>query len=382
MAKSVQRVGNWIYGLLLVPAVLGIGAWQGWAWWSWVSAPVLTEVVANQPTEIEIEVSPGTGSQQIGNDLQAAGVIRSSTAWRIWYQVLKFQDKQGDFQSGTYTVSPQDSLPTIAQKIWRGTIVETSYTIPEGWSRQQMAEYFEAQGFFSAADFIQASNKIPRDKFPWLPEDLPHLEGFLYPDTYQLSKDGITPDKVVEQMLAQFQTVALPIYEQGQTQLSFLEWVKLASIVEKEAVIAKERPIIAGIFLERLRRGMNLETDPTVEYGLGIKQTADQPLTLNQVRTPNPYNTYMNPGLPPTAIASPGLASLQATLKPEQTEYLFFVARYDGSHVFSKTYEEHDTAALAIRQQRDGAESSPNPQSSPSPNPSTSPQSNPPASPQ
>lgn len=382
MAKSVQRVGNWIYGLLLVPAVLGIGAWQGWAWWSWVSAPVLTEVVANQPTEIEIEVSPGTGSQQIGNDLQAAGVIRSSTAWRIWYQVLKFQDKQGDFQSGTYTVSPQDSLPTIAQKIWRGTIVETSYTIPEGWSRQQMAEYFEAQGFFSAADFIQASNKIPRDKFPWLPEDLPHLEGFLYPDTYQLSKDGITPEKVVEQMLAQFQTVALPIYEQGQTQLSFLEWVKLASIVEKEAVIAKERPIIAGIFLERLRRGMNLETDPTVEYGLGIKQTADQPLTLNQVRTPNPYNTYMNPGLPPTAIASPGLASLQATLKPEQTEYLFFVARYDGSHVFSKTYEEHDTAALAIRQQRDGAESSPNPQSSPSPNPSTSPQSNPPASPQ
>ena len=382
MAKSVQRVGNWIYGLLLVPAVLGIGAWQGWAWWSWVSAPVLTEVVANQPTEIEIEVSPGTGSQQIGNDLQAAGVIRSSTAWRIWYQVLKFQDKQGDFQSGTYTVSPQDSLPTIAQKIWRGTIVETSYTIPEGWSRQQMAEYFEAQGFFSAADFIQASNKIPRDKFPWLPEDLPHLEGFLYPDTYQLSKDGITPEKVVEQMLAQFQTVALPIYEQGQTQLSFLEWVKLASIVEKEAVIAKERPIIAGIFLERLRRGMNLETDPTVEYGLGIKQTADQPLTLTQVKTPNPYNTYMNPGLPPTAIASPGLASLQATLKPEQTEYLFFVARYDGSHVFSKTYEEHDTAALAIRQQRDGAESSPNPQSSPSPNPSTSPQSNPPASPQ
>ncbi len=365
MAKSVQRVGNWIYGLLLVPAVLGVGVWQGWAWWSWVSAPVLTEVVANQPTAIEIEVSPGTGSQQIGNDLQAAGVIRSSMAWRIWYQVLKFQDKQGDFQSGTYTVSPQDSLPTIAQKIWQGTIMETTYTIPEGWSRQQMAEYFEAQGFFPAADFIQASNQIPRDKFPWLPEDLPHLEGFLYPDTYQLSKDGITPEKVVEQMLAQFQTVALPIYEQGQTQLSFLEWVKLASIVEKEAVIAKERPIIAGIFLERLRRGMNLETDPTVEYGLGIKQTADQPLTLNQVRTPNPYNTYMNPGLPPTAIASPGMASLQATLQPQQTEYLFFVARYDGTHVFNKTYEEHDAAALAIRQQRDGVQSAPSPQSSP-----------------
>jgi UPF0755 protein len=242
-------------------------------------------------------------------------------------------------------------------------VAETSYTIPEGWSRQQMAAYFEAQGFFPASEFMKATSQIPRDKFPWLPEDLPHLEGFLYPDTYQLAKDRITPEKVVEQMLNQFQTLALPIYEEkkGQTQLSFHEWVKLSSIVEKEAVIPPERPIIAGIFLERLRRGMNLETDPTVEYGLGIRQTADQPLTLAQVKTPNPYNTYRNPGLPPTAIASPGLASLKATLEPQKTDYLYFVARYDGSHVFSKTYEEHDAAALAIRQQRDGTKPVPSP---------------------
>jgi UPF0755 protein len=171
----------------------------------------------------------------------------------------------------------------------------------------------------------------------------------------------VTAEKVVAQMLGQFQTLAIPVYEakKSQTRLSFSDWVKLASIVEKEAVIPPERPIIAGIFIERLRLGMNLETDPTVEYGLGIRQTADQPLTLTQVKTPNPYNTYMNPGLPPTAIASPGIASLKATLDPQKTDYLFFVARYDGSHVFSKTYEEHDRAATIIRQERDGAKPAP-----------------------
>ncbi len=361
MTKTAKRFGNWLYAWLLLPAALVVGGWQGWAWWSWVSAPVMAASATSQPPEIEIEVSPGTGSQQIGNDLQAAGVIRSSTAWRIWYQILRLQDKQGEFKSGTYTISPTEPLPAIAKKIWQGSVAQTSYTIPEGWSRKQMAEYFEAQGFFPASEFMQASSQIPRDKFPWLPEGLPHLEGFLYPDTYQLAKDGVTAEKIVEQMLGQFQTLAIPIYEakKGQIQLSFNDWVKLSSIVEKEAVIPPERPIIAGIFIERLRRGMNLETDPTVEYGLGIRQTADQPLTLTQVKTPNPYNTYMNPGLPPTAIASPGIASLKATLDPQKTDYLFFVARYDGSHVFSKTYEEHDNAATAIRQQRDGAKPTP-----------------------
>jgi UPF0755 protein len=148
--------------------------------------------------------------------------------------------------------------------------------------------------------------------------------------------------------------VALPLYQQGrnQTKLSLNQWVILASIVEKEAVLPAERPRIAGVFTQRLRRGMKLETDPTVEYGLGIRQTADRPLTFAQVKTASPYNTYLNPGLPPTPIASPGVASLKAALYPENTEYLFFVARYDGSHVFSKTVQQHEAAKVAIRKQR------------------------------
>ncbi len=128
----------------------------------------------------------------------------------------------------------------------------------------------------------------------------------------------------------------------------------LASIVEKEAVVGSERPLIAGVFFSRLQKGMRLESDPTVEYALGIRQTADQPLTFAQVKTVSPYNTYLNPGLPPGPIASPGLASLKATLAPEKTDYLFFVARYDGTHVFSRTLQEHEAAVTKIRKQRSG----------------------------
>jgi UPF0755 protein len=217
-----------------------------------------------------------------------------------------------------------------------------------------MATYFESLGFFSAEEFLAAASQIPRDQYPWLPEGLPHLEGYLYPDTYQLPSDRVSAEGVVQQMLDRFEQVALPIYQQGENplQLSLDEWVTLGSIVEKEAVVPEERGIIAGVFTKRLQEGMRLETDPTVEYGLGIQQTADQPLTYAQVETPSPYNTYLNPGLPPTPIASPGAASLEAALNPEDTEYLFFVARYDGTHVFSQTLAEHEAAKNAIRQQR------------------------------
>ena len=118
-------------------------------------------------------------------------------------------------------------------------------------------------------------------------------------------------------------------------------------------MVAKERPVIAGVFWNRLRQGIALGADPTVEYGLGVTQTPDRPLTLAQVNTPSPYNTYLNPGLPPTPIGSPGIASLQAVLNPDPTPYLYFVARYDGTHVFSRTLAEHERAQVAIRNQQD-----------------------------
>ncbi len=354
---ATRHLSKGLFYLLLLPATAGFFGWQSWRWWSWASAPPLateTRAVPAQAQTVRLQILQGTPTQQIGQDLESVGLIRSALAWQLWARWLALRSSQGGFQAGTYELSPTQPLRSIATKIWLGDSVQSSFTIPEGWSIRQMAAYFESQGFFKADAFLAATSQIPTGRYPWLPAKLPLAEGFLYPDTYQLSAEQITPQIVMEKMLDRFEQVALPIYQKqsNQTQLNLLEWVTLASIVEKEAVVPQERSLIAGVFAQRLKQGIPLGADPTVEYGLNVQQTPDQPLTLTQVRTPSPYNTYINPGLPPTPIASPGLASLQAALSPAPTSYLYFVARYDGTHVFSRTLAEHEAAQAAIRDER------------------------------
>lgn len=354
--KGTPQVSKWLFYLALLPAIWGVGAWQGWAWWSWASAPPKIAETSTSPPEdaaVLIQIPEGTPSQKIGRDLEAAGLIRSSSAWNMWARWLTLQNREGGFQAGTYQLSPTQPLSAVADKIWKGEVVQQSFTIPEGWSLQQMSAYFEAQGFFPAKDFMAVASQVPYAQYPWLPSGLPHLEGFLYPDTYQLDGDAISPEAVIKQMLGRFEQLALPIYQKNQknTKLDLKEWVTLASIVEKEAVVASERNRISGVFNNRLNKGMTLGSDPTVEYALGIRQTKEKPLTFKQVETPSPYNTYINVGLPPTPIASPGIASLEATLTPENTEYLYFMARYDGTHIFSRTQAEHDAAIAKVDQQ-------------------------------
>ncbi|MEG3901746.1 MULTISPECIES: endolytic transglycosylase MltG [unclassified Microcoleus] len=353
--KGTPQVSKWLFYLALLPVIWGVCAWQGWAWWSWASAPPkIAETSTSTPEEdaVSIQIPEGTPSQKIGRDLEAAGLIRSSSAWNMWARWMTLQNREGGFQAGTYQLSPTQPLSAVADKIWKGEVAQQSFTIPEGWSLQQMSTYFEAQGFFPAKEFMAVASQIPYAQYPWLPSGLPHLEGFLYPDTYQLDGDRITPQAAIAQMLTRFEQTALPVYQKNQnnTTLSLKEWVTLASIVEKEAVVASERNRISGVFNNRLKKGMALGSDPTVEYALGIRQTKEKPLTFKQVETPSPYNTYINPGLPPTPIASPGIASLEATLTPENTEYLYFMARYDGTHIFSRTLAEHNAAVAQVDQ--------------------------------
>lgn len=366
MASRLPKI---LFFFVLLPIALGIAGWQGWAWWSWATSPIdgtaeddatappadSTDAgLAATPT-VQIEIPQGTPGQQIGRDLEAAGLIRSHVAWNLWSRWQTFRDA-GGYQAGTYALSPTQSLQEIAGQIRSGEVLQTSFTIPEGWTREQMAAAFEDRGFFAAQDFLAVTQQVPRDRYPWLPQELPHLEGFLYPDTYQLPIETITPDGVRDLMLERFETVALPAYQESDTAFSLLEWVTLGSIVEREAVIPDERSQIAAVFNRRLEEDIPLGADPTVEYGLGVTQTPENPLTLAQVNTPNPYNTYRNVGLPPTPIASPGIASLEASLNPPDTEYLFFVARYDGTHVFSRTLAEHEAAQARIRDAVDAGE--------------------------
>ena len=353
-----SRLPKLLFFFLLLPVALGIAGWQGWAWWSWATAPIESaesvEADSAATTDpVQIQITQGTSGQQIGRDLEAAGLIRSHVAWDMW---SRWQNLRQDvnYQAGTYALSPAQSLQEIALQIRSGEVLQTAFTIPEGWTREQMAVAFEERGAFSAEAFLAATQQVPRDRFPWLPQDMPHLEGFLYPDTYLLPAESVTAEGMRDIMLQRFEAIALPLYQQGNTEFSLLEWVTLASIVEREAVIPEERSEIAAVFNRRLAEDIPLGADPTVEYGLGVTQTPEQPLTLAQVNTPSPYNTYINVGLPPTPIANPGLPSLEASLNPPPTEYLFFVARYDGTHVFSRTLAEHEAAQARIRDAIDG----------------------------
>lgn len=328
-----------LLALILLLSGTAFGSWRAQSWWQQAIVPVSKQKDA---APVLIEIPSGTSAQGVGKLLSEKGLIRSTDAWQWWTRMQGWKNVPGGFQAGTYAIAPNEGLEAIAKKVWTGQIATRSFTVPEGWSMKQMAEYFEQQGMFKAEEFLAAAQQVPSQKYPWLPANLPHLEGFLYPDTYQLGAvEKPTAAQVVDQMLGQFEKIALPVYQQQKGNMSLLQWVTLASIVEKESVVPKERGIISGVFHNRLKMNMPLGSDPTVEYGLGIRQTKDQPLTFAQVDKPTPYNTYMNPGLPPTPIASPGKASLEATLRPEATDYLYFVAKYDGTHVFSKTNAEH-----------------------------------------
>lgn len=349
MKNDTKRFPRIALAVLAALIALAAGAGASWLWWTKAISPTRA-----QPGAVMLQVPEGAAAETVGQQLLSAGLIHSMTAWKLWTKAALTRNPAGSFKTGTYELSAEATLPELAQTIWTGQVKQASFTIPEGWSIREMATYFEQQGWFSAQDFLAATQQIPRERFSWVPQTST-LEGYLFPDTYQVPLETRSPAAVIDVMLKRFENQALPLYQQrqGLSELSLKDWVTLSSIVEKEAVVPQERPRIAGVFWNRLHQGITLGSDPTVEYGLGIRQTPDQPLTLIQVKMPSPYNTYINPGLPPTPIASPGLASLKSVLAPEQTDFLYFVARYDGTHVFSKTLTDHERAQNVIRNQQD-----------------------------
>jgi UPF0755 protein len=348
-----KKSSKWLFYGVAIPLTILFTGLISSSWWIWASA-----APSNIGAKIRLTISDGMPTQAIAQELESAGVIRSSLALRLWVLSQSIRDREAvALRSGTYDFATNQSLPEVVAQIQTAKSSEVRFTIPEGWSIAQMADLFEKQGFFAAKDFVAAAQRTSPSNSPkrrsWIPDDVPSLEGFLFPDTYQILPSEATPDRIINLMLDRFEQVALPVYQDNQAskpkvKINLKDWVTLASIVEKEAVIESERRVIAGVFWNRLKRNMRLESDPTVEYGLNIKQTPENPLTLEQVRTASPYNTYLNEGLPPGAIASSGLASLKATLDPAATDYLFFVAKYDGSHVFSRNLEDHEKAMQVI----------------------------------
>ncbi len=340
---ALKKVLYIIVGSFVVGALIAVGSWK---WWESAIAPVASS--SSEPERKTIKIPEGYSATAVGQRLQKAGMIRSLLAWKIWLYHFRVRDKQPQLKAGYYELSQELSLPEIGKKLRQGNTIETrlnrTVTIPEGWTQQDIAEHFEKLGYFPAEEFIEATRNIDTDDYPWLPEDLPHLEGFLYPDTYHIPKEDVPPEMLIELKLERFEQVAIPLYRKNDTPYTLQEWVTLASIVEQEALVDHEYTIIAAVFAKRLEEDMPLAADPTVEYAFNIEQTEHRPLTIEEVNKPSPYNTYIKEGLPPTPISSPGKQALKASLNPPETDYRFFLARYDGTHVFSKTYEQHRRA--------------------------------------
>ena len=291
-------------------------------------------------TLVKVTIPPGATAREVGEILQSRGVIKSALAFRLfalWYGV----DQQ--LKPGVYQLQPGANLKYLLDQLVAGKVWEEEFTIPEGYTLKQIAQLLEAKGLMSQEEFWQAVSKPYDYEFlAGIPPGPKYLEGFLFPDTYRVAV-GDKPETIIRKMLDRFQEVYSEVsrHRAPGLELNTLQMVTLASLVEKEAKLDAERPLIAGVFLNRLKKGMKLESCATVEY---LLEEPKPVLTYQDLEIDSPYNTYRVFGLPPGPIASPGRASLLAALNPAPTDYLYFVARPDGSHEFSRTLEEHNAA--------------------------------------
>jgi peptidoglycan lytic transglycosylase G len=303
-------------------------------------------LLTKAPAEIvSITVNSGRSLSSVAQELERTGVIRSSLALKI---IARWNKQGGQIQAGSYRFDQPATPGEILKRLIQGDVEKVTLTIPEGFTLQQIIERINQQGYGSKtklaelaynSDFITSLN-ISADS----------LEGYLYPETY-LFAPGNDERALLKMMVNQFQkqiTAELKTSAQH-VGLSLHQLVTLASIIEKETGVVDEMPLISSVFHNRLKRRIPLQTDPTVIYGI---KDFDGNITRKHLKTPTPYNTYMIRGLPPGPIASPGLAALKAATSPAKTNLLYFVARGDGSHKFSKSLKEHNAAVLKYQLRR------------------------------
>jgi UPF0755 protein len=312
----------------------------------------------NRPAGVSDElmpftIAPGETAASISTHLAEAGLITDSDLFNLYMRHLRLDST---LEAGNYLLRANMAMPEVAQNLQHSTADEVVFTVPEGWRMEQLAEHLQANDIADAQEFIAyvrqgVTQEGLTTKFPFLNDRPPgaptSLEGFLFPDTYRVPKDSDVKT-IVNIMLDNFgrrfdQSLRDAAQAQGS---SVYDVTSLAAIVEREAVIPAERPVIASVYLNRLAQGKALESDPTVQYALGYQPDTNQwwktPLPLEDlVGVDSEWSTYLHPGLTPGPICSPGISSIEAVVNPAQTDYIFFYSRGDGSHAFAVTWEEH-----------------------------------------
>jgi UPF0755 protein len=283
------------------------------------------------------DFSSGYTMKKISEELAESRIIGSATLFSLYARLEKADEK---VQAGTYKLTDNMSPQEILSKLVNGDVFEVRFAVPEGYSIFQIAELLDKQNIVPKETFLRQC--FSHTLLTELEIRAKSVEGFLSPRTYTI-KPGMDATALIKEMVAQFRsTYDHRFAEQARRlQLSELEVLTLASMIEKEAVIPAERPLIASVFHNRLKNNMPLQSDPTSVYG--IRAFAGK-ISKRDILRVTPYNTYRIKGLPPGPIGNPGEASIEAVLFPAQTPYLYFVARKDGSHQFSATLEEHNRA--------------------------------------
>jgi UPF0755 protein len=290
--------------------------------------------------ETFVDLPKGTSTQQMAALLEDAHVIRHS--WAFW--MARAMRRSATLQAGEYRFTKQASVLAVFDRIARGDIFYYELTVPEGKNIFDVAAAAERLGLFPAAQFLVAARNpaLIRDLDP----EAPTLEGYLFPNTYRLSRHT-APDQLCRVMTSKFREV----WHSLQTDAPVHRTVTLASLVEKEGKLADERPVIASVFLRRLAIGMKLDCDPTTIYAALLRGNYHGVIHRSDLENRDSYNTYQHAGLPPGPIANPGEASLRAVLRPAGADYLYFVLRPDGSggHSFSSNLADQQAAVARYR---------------------------------
>lgn len=322
---------------LLATSVLAISLVAGWLWMDYRN---FLETPLALPEEGAVyTVIPGTSLRQIAKDLTELGVLRSPT-YLVWYGRVTGHARR--IQAGEYRIQSGATPVSLVSDFVAGNVQQYSLTLVEGWNYQQVLEAVRSSEYLT-----QTLGAVSRDTLlPKLGYPEQHPEGMFFPDTYYFPR-GTTDEAFLQRAYDAMQSHLAEQWanrSEGLPVSTPYEALILASIIEKETAVPDERKAIAGVFVRRLQKGMRLQTDPTVIYGLGDKY--DGNLRRRDLRSDNPYNTYRIRGLPPTPIAMPSLAAIEAALHPAPGEALYFVSRGDGSHEFSATLEEHNEAVI------------------------------------
>jgi UPF0755 protein len=328
-------------GLLALLVIAAIGGLAGW-----LDSRISRPYRGHRPEKVFVDIPHGTSRWGVAGILKQNDVIRD----RYAFQLFSLWHVRKPLQAGEYFFDHPVNSKEVFWKIAGGKIFVHTVTIPEGWTIFDIATELSRQEICSREDFLAAA-RDPSEISDLAPQ-AQTLEGFLFPSTYEFTRHT-SCEQIAKRMVGDFRAVWETVGPTGSAQLpeglTLQQVVTLASLVERETPKAEERPLVASVFYNRLRRGFPLQCDPTVQYALDIAGKPQKNISGKDLRTDSPYNTYLHRGLPPGPIANPGEASLRAALAPAQSDYMYFVANDHGGHFFSKTLAEHNRNVARYR---------------------------------